>query len=58
MQPLFADAREIRLVEKKENNNNNNNDTTMEKFQILKMIKFVIFENISSSLIYRIILII
>lgn len=57
MQPLFADAREIRLVEKKENNNNNN-DTTMEKFQILKMIKFVIFENISSSLIYRIILII
>lgn len=57
MQPLFADAREIRLVEKKENNNNNN-ITTMEKFQILEMIKFVIFENISSSLIYRIILII
>ena len=34
MQPLFADAREIRLVEKKENNNN---ITTMEKFQILEI---------------------
>lgn len=34
MQPLFAHAREIRLVEKKENNNN---ITTMEKFQILEI---------------------